>query len=662
MALIRKKKRSKVEAETAPQAPVPTRKPRRGRGWRWWLLRWTFRLGLWALLAFAALTAYIWIGLDRQGVFAIPEREPGIMLVASDGKVLSERGAFFGDDVRIDELPDYVPDAVIAIEDRRFRSHFGIDPIGLARAMLTNLRAGRVVEGGSTITQQLAKNLFLKPERTFERKLQEMVLALWLESKFTKDEILQLYLNRVYFGSGATGIEKASIKYFGHSARELTIAEAASLAAVLKAPSVLNPLTSPAENAARAADVIKDMHEIGAISDMEAQVAIAAPAEARTEKPTAGAGYIVDWVMEQLPDLIGKFDQSIIVETTIDRRLQALAEKAVRARLDTEGAKAKATQGAAVLLGPDGAVLAMVGGRSYVKSQYNRITKAKRQPGSAFKPFVYLAALEKGYSPNSTEIDSPVRLGDWEPENYKHQYLGQVSLMDALALSLNTVAVKLAVKLGPDHIIETARRLGITSDLAPDATLALGTSVVSPLEMATAYTSFANGGNGAIPHVVRRITARDGTLLYERRGSGIGPVMSAANMGAMNHMLRQVILSGTGTYTAIDGLDLAGKTGTTQDYRDAWFIGYSSRYVCAVWVGNDDNSPMRRVTGGGMPAHIWKDIMAPAHKGLDTPSLPGEAPGLFSADKGLLGAFTDMLRKGSEKPRNLLDWWKQKLQ
>ena len=667
MGLFRKSQRPMERREprliSEPEAKRwREKKPRRRFRWFSWILT----LCLWSLIGFAVLCVYVWLSLAQKGVFKLPEREPGAVLLASDGQLLAERGAFFGDDVRLDELPDYVPDAVIAVEDRRFRSHFGIDLQGLARAALANIRAGRIVEGGSTITQQLAKNLFLDHDRTYERKLHEVVLALWLEAKYSKDEILQLYLNRVYYGSGATGIEKAAMKYFGHSARELTIAEAASLAAVLKAPTNLNPLTRPAENAARAVEVINDMRETQVISAAEAEMALNSPAEAKPRQDSPATLYIVDWVMEQLPDLIGKFDQSIVVETTIDRRLQTLAQASLSARIDKDADKLGVSQAAAVMLNMRGEVVALVGGRNYTKSQFNRITKARRQPGSAFKPFVYLTAIEQGMTPHSTEIDEPVRIGKWQPENYKREYLGPVTLTLALSKSLNTVAAKLAVKTGPKNIIATARRLGIHAELAANASIALGTSEVTPLEMTSAFATFANGGTGVVPHIVKRITTADGTLLYERRGSGIGQVMSSADAGAMNFMLREVITSGTGTRAAIPGVDIAGKTGTSQNYRDAWFIGYSSYYVLTVWTGNDDNSPTKRVTGGGLPAQIWKDVMAPAHQGLAWKPLPGEPieDGMANVPRdGLFNLFQQLFRQvplpqqSQDRPRNLMDWW-----
>ena len=646
MAIIRRKSRESKKKSEAP--------PKR----RFRFLLWAFRISFWSSLAFAALVAYAWISLGGEKAFRVPTREPGILLLADDGTSLAERGAFFGDEVRLDELPEYVPNAVIAVEDRRFRLHFGADPIGLARAFYNNFRAGRVVEGGSTLTQQLAKNLFLQQERTYSRKLQELVLALWLEWRFTKDEILQLYLNRVYFGGGAIGIEKAAQNFFGHSASQLTLSEAASLAAVLKAPSRLNPEANPKANAERAAEVINDMLEAGFISELDAKTAIISPAQTRPPEGASATQYIVDWILEQLPELIGKYDQSIIVETTIDLSLQKAAEKAVRQHLANEGKKLKASQSAVVLIDPQGRLRAMVGGRSYQKSQFNRAAKARRQPGSSFKPFVYLTALERGFTPMSIEMDAPLQLGKWRPENYKKQYLGEVSLNEALVQSINTVAVRLALKLGPENIVATAKRLGIASPLEANPSLALGTSAVTPLEMATAYSAFANGGSGVVTHVVKRISLRDGTLLYERHGSGIGQVIDYQSMGSMNFMLRQVIERGTGHQARIAGLDVAGKTGTTQDYRDAWFIGYSPQFICAVWVGNDDNSSMKRVTGGGLPSLIWRDIMLEAHKNKPASPLPGEAPAPPVAEfRSSVPQIMNMFRRAFEAPADFLRRW-----
>jgi penicillin-binding protein 1A len=583
-----------------------------------------FRLGVFAVIVAALGFGYVWTSLDQKGLFQIPEREPGIMLLAADGSVLAERGAFYGDEARVAELPAYVPEAIIAIEDRRFRSHFGVDPVGLIRALVENFRAGHVVQGGSTLTQQLAKNLFLKPDRTIERKLQEIVLAVWLESHFSKDEILQLYLNRVYFGGGAVGIEKAAQTFFGKSARDVTLSEAAILAAVLKAPTNYNPMTHPDAANARAREVLTDMVDEGFITKEEAARAIDLPTSVKASDYVPATQYVVDYVGEVLPLLVRNYDQSIVVETTIDPNVQAVAEKSLRRHLNEDGAKLGASQSAFVMLDPSGGIKALVGGKSYVKSQFNRATKAKRQPGSAFKPFVYLTALEQGYTPDSVEIDEPIRIGNWEPENYGHKYLGPVTLTTALAQSLNSIAAKLAYNVTPQAVVSTARRLGITSDLAENASIALGTSEVTPLELTAAFVPFANGGAPVQPFIVNRVTTRDGQVLYERQAGGLGQAIASFDLGALNRMMRAVVTDGTGRDAQFGDFEIAGKTGTSQDYRDAWFIGYTAEYVAGVWVGNDDNSPMKRVTGGSIPTAIWRDVMEVAHQGLPRLPLPGE--------------------------------------
>jgi penicillin-binding protein 1A len=614
------------------------------------LFGWAVTLSVWAVVVLAGLTAYVWFSLDTKSLFRIPEREPGMIVLAANGDVIAERGAFFGDEVRLDELPVYLPQAVIAIEDRRFHNHFGIDPVGLARAMMANYRAGRIVEGGSTLSQQLAKNLFLDPERTVKRKLQEAVLALWLEAKFSKEEILQLYLNRVYFGAGATGVEKAAQRFFSKSARDVSLSEAAILAGVLRAPSVLNPINSQRQSQARAEQVLRAMVEAGFVTAAEAEGALSAPAAVKSADYLPATQYVVDWVSEQLPDLVEHYDQSIIVETTIFHSLQILAEKAVRRRVNSEGGKLGVSQAAVVMMDMSGAVLAMVGGKSYLKSQFNRAVKARRQPGSAFKPFVYLTALEQGLTPETVEVDEPVRFGDWEPDNYRHKYQGPVTLTRALAQSLNSVAAKLAVNAGLENVVTTAHRLGINSELVANASLALGTSEVSLLEMTTAFTPFANGGRAVVPYVVTRISTRDGKVIYERQGSGLGVVIADADVGAMNLMLREVVRSGTGKRARIEGQDIAGKTGTSQNYRDAWFVGYSPYLVCGVWVGNDDNRPTRNVTGGALPADIWKDVMVPAHEGVEFAALPGDyqpaAATEFASDGSIFDAIGDLFGRG----------------
>ena len=633
MALFRPRKsrrrQERIEPRLVPEcgrvaAPDRERPRRRGRSVLRVLFSFFLTAALWGSLIAALGFGYIWMSLEQKGLLKIPDREPGVMLLAADGSVLAQQGSFLGDDVRLADLPDYVGNAVIAIEDRRFRSHYGVDPIGMVRALAINLAAGRVVQGGSTLTQQLAKNLFLAPDRTIERKLQEMVLAVWLETRFTKDEILQLYLNRVYYGAGATGIEKAAETYYKKPAQDLTLSEAATLAGLLKAPSNYSPKQHPEAAAERAKLVMQSMVDGGFITSDEAGLAAAAPATVQGSDYVPSTQYIADWVTELLPQLVSKYDQSIVVETTIDPHLQAVAEQSLRKRLSEEGAKLNTRQGALVMLDMGGAIRVLVGGRSYKRSQFNRVTKAKRQPGSAFKPFVYLAAVEQGYTPESTEVDEPVRIGNWEPENYKRKYLGPVSLRTAFALSLNTVAAKLAALVGPANVVAVAHRLGITSQLGTDASIALGTSEVTPLEMTSAFVAFANGGTPVIPYVVTRITAKDGTVLYQRAGGGMNPAITAYDLGMMNDFLRAVVREGTAKRAQFGGFDIGGKTGTSQDYRDAWFVGFTSYLVTGVWVGNDDNSPTRKVTGGSLPTEIWKDVMQEAHAGLTPVPLPGE--------------------------------------
>ena len=604
--------------------PPERRKPKKQkRSLAWRIFNLFLVMGFWSAVAGGLVLTYVWFSLDQRGLLQIPQREPGIMILANNGSVLAETGAFFGDAAHIDQLPDYVPNAVIAIEDHRFRSHYGIDPIGLMRAMSRNVVARHMVQGGSTLTQQLAKNLFLTQEKTLTRKVQEAVLALWLESKFTKNEILQLYLNRVYFGSGAYGIEQAAHTYFNKSASELSIMEAARLAASLKAPTTYDPSKHPDESTARAKLVLAAMQDQGFISVDDASNAIDQPLNIVTADYLPARQYAVDWINAQLSQLVKSYDQSIVIETTIDPTIQANAEKSLRTRLAQNSKKLGVSQGAMVVLDNSGAVLAMIGGKSYEKSQYNRATKAERQPGSAFKPFVYLTAFEHGYKPSSMEVDEPVKFGSWSPENYKHKYLGSVSLEQAFAQSINTVAAKLAVTLGPANVAETAQRLGIASPLGHDASLALGTSEVTPLELTAAFVPFANGGNLVAPYVVKRVTTRSGKVLYERKGDGLGQVVSNEALGEMNQLFRAVLRQGTGTKAQFGNFDIGGKTGTSQDYRDAWFIGFTPYLTAGVWLGNDDNTPTKQVTGGSLPAIIWRDVMEPAHLGLSPLQLPG---------------------------------------
>ncbi|MDZ7601550.1 MAG: PBP1A family penicillin-binding protein, partial [Hoeflea sp.] len=492
--------------------------------------------------------------------------------------------------------------------------------------MLANVMAGRMVQGGSTLTQQLAKNLFLSPERTIERKVEEVLLAVWLEHKFTKDQILEMYLNRVFFGSGAYGVEAASRRYFQKPARDVTLAEAALLAGLLKAPSRLSPARDPKAAEDRAQVVLTAMREQGVVSDQEIATALTSPQVRAKSYWTGSENYVADLVMQRLPGLIGPITDDLVVDTTIDFELQREAEKVLRASLEENGAKLNAAQGALVSVDGTGAIRALIGGREYATSQFDRATDALRQPGSAFKPFVYTAALEQGRTPWSMRNDAPVRIGKWTPENYDGKYRGEVSLSDALAHSLNTVAAQLVMEVGPKTVVQTARRLGIEAELQANASIALGTSEVTLMELTGAYAPFMNGGFKATPHVIRRVSTHDGKVLYENTYDNPPRVIDPAVAAMMNRMLVQVVEAGTGLNARLDGWPVAGKTGTTQSYRDALFVGYTANLVTGVWFGNDNGTPMKKVTGGGLPAHAWKQFMQIAHSGLPPASLPLGGP------------------------------------
>ncbi|POF32963.1 transglycosylase domain-containing protein [Roseibium marinum] len=587
-------------------------------------LYWSAVLGIWGTVVVVCIVGYYAAYLPPTSEWQVPARPPNVKIVAANGQLIANRGDTGGEAVRLEQLPPYLPNAVIAIEDRRFRSHFGVDPIGLMRAVYTNLTARRLSQGGSTLTQQLAKNLFLEPDRTIRRKIQELVLAFWLEAEYSKDEILEMYLNRVYLGSGAYGVDAAARRYFGKSARLLTIAEAATIAGLLKAPSRYSPARNPDLAEDRAQLVLAAMHEEGYINSDEAKNAIAAPAKVVRRYTTASENYAADWVMDVLPHFIGSIETDIVVDTTIDPVMQQAAEKALRAALKENREIYAVTQGAVVTLDTAGAVKALVGGADYSKSQFNRAVYAKRQPGSAFKPFVYLAALENGMAPQTVRQDQPITIGGWSPKNYTKEHYGPVTLTRALSLSLNTVAVQLAYEVGAGTVANTARRLGIESEMNRNLSLALGTSEVTPLEIAAAYVPFSNGGYGVLPHIIRRIRSIDGKTLYSRSGDGRGRVVERQMVGNMNLMLSETLLTGTGRKARLDsGRPAGGKTGTTQDFRDAWFIGYTGNLTTAVWFGNDDNSPTRKATGGGLPAGVWKEVMDVAHQGLPVADLPG---------------------------------------
>ncbi len=572
---------------------------------------------VWGLVALIAVLAYFSYTLPDVERMAESGRRPGIFLNDVDGNPVLAKGDLYGDPVDASRLPPYLPRAVIAIEDRRFYEHGGIDPIGLARALWVNIVEGGVRQGGSTITQQLAKNVFLTPERSIERKIREALLAFWLEWRYDKNHIISLYLNRAYFGSGAYGVDAAARRFFSKPAAEVDLWEAAVLAGLLKAPSRLSPVANPGGAAERGRLVLKAMASAGFISGEQA--AQAAASTLRTTTEPDGRGYFADWVLAQVNRRLGMVDRDLRIATTFDPGLQRLAAETVAAALAD---RTNPSQVALVAMSPDGAVRAMVGGRNYGASQFNRATQALRQPGSAFKLFVYMAALERGLRPDDTVTDARVNVGGWAPGNFDGRFRGSVAMREAFAQSLNAAAVRLADRAGRARVAEAARRLGITSDLAPDLTIALGSSSVRLIELTGAYATFANGGAGVIPYGVREIEG-----VFERSGTGAGEAVAPGVVASMNDLLAAVVSQGTGKAARLAGRPAAGKTGTSQSFRDAFFVGFTGNLVAGVWVGNDDGAPMDEVTGGGLPARIWHDFMAAAHEGAPVRPIPGLGSG-----------------------------------
>ncbi|MCG7364430.1 PBP1A family penicillin-binding protein [Roseomonas sp. ACRSG] len=593
----------------APSLPAASAKPPRIAPRRGGLLR-LFRLlvllTVWGGVGLGlALVFFTW-DLPRPEAALVATRRPSVTLEAADGRLLATSGDLYGERVRLADLPAYVPGALMAVEDRRFRSHFGLDPIGLARAAVVNWRAGRVVQGGSTLTQQLAKNLFLTPERNMRRKVQEALLALWLESRFTKDQLLEIYLNRVYLGAGAYGVDAAARLYFGVPARKVTLWQAAILAGLPKAPSRYNPRAAPDAAIRRGTEVLEAMAAAGLITESRARQ----EAEKMTlpPRPSGDAGWFADWVQDDLAESFpGSGDLEL--RTTLDLKLQAVVEKRLDALLSGPGAAAHASQGAVLVLqASDGAVRAMVGGRDYRQSPFNRATTARRQPGSAFKPFVWLTALEQGLSPSSTVSDLPLNLGGWSPGNGRWRARGEVSLEDALAHSINTAAVRVLLAAGgAKPVAAVAERLGVHGRFSNDASLALGTAEVTLLDLVTGYAAFANGGLRVTPHGIARAEGSGRVLAVPLTAPQ--RVISAAHAGEMRRMLNAVVERGTGHAAAVRGQRIGGKTGTTQDFRDAWFVGITGRWVIGIWLGNDNASPMDEVQGGGLPARLFRDIV-----------------------------------------------------
>jgi penicillin-binding protein 1A len=542
----------------------------------------------------------------------------------ADGRVAGHRGAIVGERLALGDMPPYLPAAFIAMEDRSFWSNSGISVRGLIRAAWEDIHAGHVVAGGSTITQQTAKIVFTSQERTLSRKIKELFETAALNKSLSKKQILELYLNRIYLGSGAYGVDGAAHVYFGKSARELTLPEAAMLATLTTAPSVFSPRRDLARAQARAVRVLRAMVQTGAITESQADQAASHPA-AVTDRTIADArNYYFDTAADEANRLVtvnGKLPGTdLIVHTAFEPRIEDAARKAIANTLNKNGARLHASQAAAVVMKTDGAVAALIGGRDYDESVFNRATLAHRQPGSAFKPFVYLTALENGISPWDVRDDGPVDIDGWTPTNYGGREYGTVTIADALAHSINTITAGLAQEVGITNVVEAAHRCGIVSPLEPNASLALGTSEVTPLELTAAYATFATGGMKVTPYFVTEVDDNAGHILYKRVTPAPERIVASHVNRDMLAMLYGVVQEGTGRRASIAGHETAGKTGTTQDYHDAWFVGFTTDYVAGVWVGNDDSSPMRGVTGGSLPAEIWNGIMTVAETGL--PSTP----------------------------------------
>jgi penicillin-binding protein 1A len=582
-------KRARFAAEP-PAPPVRSLK----RRVLLWLLRWGFIASVWVTLAVVVTVLWFARDLPRPESALDAVRRPSLTLEDRSGHVIASFGDLVGEPLRLKDFPPFLPAAVIAVEDRRFWHHPGIDPIGLLRAAWVNVTAGRVVQGGSTLTQQVAKTLFLTNARTTKRKVQELLLTLWLERHFSKQEILEIYLNRVYLGAGAWGMDAAAKIYFGVPARRVTLAQAAVLAGLPRAPSRFNPRSNPGAALARGREVLAAMVDSGAITAEQASVAAA---QIVFPPGPVAPGWFADWVAEQ-SQLVLAPDSDAVLRTTLDNRDQAIAESRLSALLDGPGAAANAGEGAVVILdASSGAVRAMVGGRNFHASPFNRAVLARRQPGSAFKPFVWLTALEAGMTPDDTVLDGPIHVGSWSPVNFERRYMGEVTLEEGLAESINTVSVRLLLRSGgAGAVAATAARLGISDKLPKEASLALGTGEVGLLELTAAYAPFFNGGNRVVPFGLERTPHRP------------EPVISSAEAAMMARMLGAVVRRGTGRAAAVPGRVVAGKTGTTQDFRDAWFIGSVKGVLIGVWVGNDDNQPMKGVLGGGLPARLFHDI------------------------------------------------------
>lgn len=611
---ISRKKPAKKGARGRPNLQSRLANTRFGKS-RWGKIAyWGAVAGVWLMVGIGLFAAYLAHDLPNLRDLPRPDSPRLIEVRAEDGALLARYGGAYGEWLEFEDIPPVMPLALIAIEDRRFFRHKGLDYRGLARAMWQNLRAGSVRQGGSTLSQQLIKNLFLTHTRTAKRKVQEVLVTFWLEQRFSKTEILELYLNRIYFGSGAYGIDAASRKFFGHSARRLSVREAAMLAGLVQAPTAYAPTRSPEAATRRMKEVLAAMSAVNYLNPGQAEAASAGPPRLAEGVGNARARHFTDWARDRAVDLAGQSDTPLVVTTTLDSGLQRSAANALRTNLAQRGPGLSVGEGAVIVLASDGAIRTLVGGRDYGKSQFNRAIQARRQPGSTFKLFVYLAALESGMRPGDMFEDGPFSIEGWSPRNFSGAYAGPMTLETAFSKSVNTVAVQVSERVGRDEVKRAARRLGITSDIPTHPSIALGAADVSPLEITSAYAAVASGGYAVEPYGVLEVQSLSGEVLYRRPPVRPKQVMRLSVAEQLAEMMQETVATGTGRAARLDR-PTAGKTGTSQDYRDAWFIGFTGDLTASVWLGNDNGAPTQGVTGGALPAQVWAQVMRAAHLG-----------------------------------------------
>ena len=575
---------------------------------------------------------------SKEALWAL-NREPAVEFIDRNGKTIAVRGPRYGKAVRKAELPPHVTNAFIAAEDKNFLTHQGVDYGAIFRATMENVRAGRTVQGGSTITQQLVKNLFLTPDQTIKRKAQEAKLANDLEQMLSKEEILELYLNRIYLGAGAYGLDAAARTYFDKAPEDLTLGEAAMLAAFPKAPSRFASQAATPMARDRQHYVLDQMVDAGFITREESDEAKRQVLTFAEDAADTFSGHALDYAVERVHELLPNPPPDLVIKLSLDLDLQAKAQAAVEKGIATMGKEKKASEAAAILMETNGAIRAMVGGRNYAESKFNRATQARRQPGSSFKMFVYAAALEDGLTPQTVRYDMPIQIGNWRPRNYGGEYRGAVTLSEALSESLNTVAAQVGYEIGIEKVTALAREFGVKSQLHNYPSIALGSDEVTLMDMTTGYGVLARGGLQISPYIIEEIRNSRGDLLYSNTEIQPRRLYRQDLAEEMTGMLSRVVVAGTGRAAQIPGWDVAGKTGTSQDWRDAWFIGYTTRYIGGVWVGNDDDKPMVKVTGGDMPARIFAQMVTPALEGMKPEALRGAR----SAEEFLSNADQDRL-------------------